>query len=67
MPILTILNQGNDDIAKVEHNAQVNKIESIQINGVNLAIENKKISLFTASNEDISTLFKNGDEMNATN
>ena len=31
MPVLKIINQGTDEVAEVEHKAQVNKIEDIQV------------------------------------
>ena len=45
MPILKIINQGTDEIAQVEHKAQVNKIED------------KKINIPLVTEEEITNLF----------
>lgn len=57
MPILKIINQGTDEIAQVEHKAQVNKIEDIQVDGVSLTIEDKKINIPLVTAEEITNLF----------
>ena len=57
MPVLKIINQGTDEVAEVEHKAQVNKIEDIQVDGISLTIEDKKINIPLATEEEIATLF----------
>lgn len=62
MPILKIINMDDAKEAVVENNAQVNKIEDIQIDGVSLEVDGKKINIPLATDEDISSLFKKEEE-----
>ena len=59
MPILNITNLKDNEEAQIENNAQVNKIESIKINGSSLKPNNEKIiDIPLASEKDITDLFK---------
>ena len=58
MPILKVTNQVSPDEATMENGAQVNRIEEIQIDGISLNIDDKKINIPLATEEDIASLFE---------
>ena len=58
MPILTVLNKKENEVAEIENHAQVNRIEEIQINEIPLNIDGKKINIPLAAEGDIASLFE---------